>query len=137
MHARILYHIFLICIWLTVSQVSARADEAATPKAALAVKTLQVISIAIVKFEEACGISIMQERLPGNVVCSGNSQEVGEAWDDALVRAGLAESFSDREQLARQLGLNSTAALVLQGMARKEGIEYLMAALEEIAKEGQ
>ncbi|MBB4276379.1 hypothetical protein [Rhizobium mongolense] len=78
------------------------------------------------RFEKDCGFTIMQGRLPGDVNCGHGPETIGEAWDRALVAAGVPETFDEREALAKKLDLNSQASLVLMGMARAEGIDYLL-----------
>lgn len=80
----------------------------------------------------------MQDRLPGEVQCGRGVETIGAAWNRALVEAGLPESFDEREKIARELNLDPSASLVLVGgMARKEGINYLLVALAKAKSDGR
>lgn len=112
---------------IALSFWSASAVAQARPTAAA---TIEAITQAIEAFEANCGLSIMQDRLPGDVQCGQGMETIGTAWDRFLVEAGLPDSFDDREEMARAFELDQRASLVLVGgMARKEGIDYLLDAL--------
>lgn len=106
----------------------------ATPSGAQAEMTREqligVIQSAQELFEKECGLTIMQGRLPGDVNCGQGQETIGEAWDRALVKSGLPADPDERTKLAADLGLDSTASLVLMGMARAEGIQYLLEELQ-------
>ncbi|MDX1047099.1 hypothetical protein GOL40_28040 [Sinorhizobium medicae] len=81
-------------------------------------------------FEKDCGFTIMRGRLPGDVNCGHGAETIGEAWDRALISAGVPRTYDEREKLASDLSLDPQASLVLMGMARAEGIEYLLKNLQ-------
>lgn len=104
----------------------------------VAARTILVVEKAIQSFETNCGLSIIQDRLPGEVQCGLGVETIGTAWGRLLVEAGLPKSFDDREKITRDLDLDPSASLVLVGgMARKEGINYLLAALAKAKAAGR
>ncbi|NSZ39786.1 hypothetical protein [Agrobacterium tumefaciens] len=109
----------IICVTFSPCRAWAQ-DDCGRKQLANKVKDAQQL------FEKDCGFTIMQGRLPGDVNCGHGQETIGEAWDRALVAAGVPKTFDERESLAKELDLNSQASLVLMGMARAEGIDYLL-----------
>jgi len=92
-------------------------------------QVLRVFESAIARFQKECGFTIMQARLPGTVNCGRGAETIGTAWDRMLVQSGLPSSYKAREQIAADLKLDPSTSLVLQGMARAEGIDHLLSQL--------
>jgi hypothetical protein len=64
------------------------------------------------------------------------SETIGEAWNRNLTAAGVPKQFSQREALARSIGLDPQASLALVGpAARMDAIEYLLSQLRHISED--
>lgn len=126
---------FITALCVGAMVLIAQASEAQqTEKGRLAAEEVRKIDAALGRFQRECKLSILQENLPGDVSCGHGPETIGEAWNRTLAAEGVPEATEDRRRLASQLGLDGTASLVfVSGMARAEGIQYLLKSLKSIA----
>lgn len=120
----------LVHVWSAQAQVPPvkqvdRATEART--------VLDQIELALTNIGADCGASVIKSGR-ADVFCKKYGQTtIGEAWNSHLVAVGFPNSYEQREELAKRLGLDPSLSLVLMGSADHEKIGYLVVALRTIS----
>jgi hypothetical protein len=110
------------------------ANSTSTPKA-LAGTLLDQIEAALKTMKQEFGPTVFTDGQGELHSAAHGDETIGNAWDRNLVAAGVPKDLSQRKALARSIGLDPQASLVLAGVARMDGIEYLLSQLRHISQD--
>lgn len=124
-----------VALFLTVAVPGFADDNPASP-ASLASTLLSQIDRAVETMRQEFGPSVFADNRGDLSSPRHGLETIGEAWKRHLVEAGVPNKVSDREVLAKTIGLDPRASLVLVATAaRIDAIDYLRSELRRLAGE--
>ena len=122
----------------TTSDLAGAQDSSAIASATAksqAATLLNQIQVALQAMKQEFGQSVFINPQRDLSSSAHGNETIAEAWNRNLTAAGVTSDLSQREALARSIGLDPQASLVLvAGLARYDAIEYLQSQLRRVSE---